>query len=153
MLTLAALLAQDEVTPSDPATLTWPLVAGGVAAIATTVVMVGGVLWRVWRHLRRSVLDPLGELIADWRGRPGEHGRPAQPGIPERLGMIERHVGNGTDRPLREIVLENATRVEKATEVSHRAQETAAAAQALAQQNAAGLAEHYVRGHGGGSGS
>lgn len=152
MLTLAALLAQDEVTPSDPATLTWPLVAGGVAAVATTVVLVGGVLWRVWRYLRRNVLGPLGELIADWRGRPAEHGRPAQPGFPERLTNVERHLGNGTDRALRELVQENAVEVARAAEVSHRAQETAAAAQALAQQNAAGLAEHYVRGHGGGTG-
>lgn len=150
MLALATLLAQDQVTPSDPATLTWPLVAGGVAAVATTIVLVGGMLWRTWRYLRRNVLGPLGELITDWRGRPAEHGRPARPGIPEQLADLQRHIGNGRDTPLRQIAEQNAKRVEQAAEESHRAQETAAAALALAQQIAAGLAEHYVRGHGGG---
>lgn len=148
-MTLALWLVQGQpVTPEDPASLAWPLVAGGVAAVATTAVIVLGAMWRFWRHLRRRVLDPLASLIADWRGRPAEHGRPAMPGIPERLAGLERHVGNGVDTPLRGIVEHNAAQVERTADVAQRSQEMAAAAQALARQGLDQIAEHYTRGHG-----
>jgi len=146
---LVLLLAQaQEVSPQDPATLAWPAIAGGVAAVATTATIVLGVLWRVWRHLRRNVLEPLASLIGDWRGRPAEDGRPAMPGFPERMRRLERHLGNGTDRPLRQLVQDNAAEVARTAEVAQHTQTAAAAAHALAQQAAVQLAEHYVRGHG-----
>lgn len=142
------ILAQ-EVTPSDPATLAWPAIAGGVAAVVTTVGLVGAFLVRVWRRLHRGFLEPLGRVVQDWMGRPAQNGTPAVPGIMARMRAMERHIGNGTDRPLRELVCDNAAEVTRVRAMAEQSERDAAASYALAKQNADALAEHYVRGHGG----
>ena len=140
---MLSLLAQ-EVTPDDPASLAWPAVAGGVAAIFITA----GTLWRGWRHLRRTVLDPLARMLGDWNGKPAENGNPAVPGVPARLAGLERHLGNGTDTPARQVIEANASKLAEVAEVAYRADRQSMSALTLAQTAAAQQAEHYVRGHG-----
>ena len=140
---MLSLLAQ-EVTPDDPASLAWPAVAGGVAAIVITA----GTLWRGWRHLRRTVLDPLARMLGDWNGKPAENGNPAVPGVPARMAAMERHLGNGHQVPLRQSIEANAAKLQEITEVAHRADRVGTSALTVAQTAAAQLAEHYVRGHG-----
>lgn len=139
------LLAQAaEVAPSDPAALAWPAVAGGVAAI----VMTAGMLWRGWRYIRRQLVDPLSRMLADWHGHAAEDGRPAVPGVPTRLAVVERHLGNGVDTPLRQEIALNSVKLAEVAEVAHRADRQSTAALTLAQTSAAQIADHYVRGHG-----
>jgi hypothetical protein len=139
------MIALQEVAPVS---LPWPLVAGGVAAVVSTAALVGGIILRMWKRLDRRILEPLGELISDWRGDPGTATRPARPGIPARMATMERHLGNGADPPLRRVVEDATAELARVAAVAHRADQTSSAGLTLAQANAAQLAEHYVRGHG-----
>lgn len=78
-----------------------------IAAVAAAVFAAGGAAevvrrWvvcpmrRMWREVR--------EFLSDWRGEPTRPGVPGRPGVMRRLEQIERHVGNGSDRPLRQVV-------------------------------------------------
>ena len=140
---MLSLLAQ-EVTPENPASLAWPVVAGGVASIVLTA----GMLWRGWRHVRRNVVDPLSRMLEDWNGRPARNGNPPVPGVPARLAGLERHLGNGTDTPARQVIEANASKLAEVAEVAYRADRQSMSALTLAQTAAAQQAEHYVRGHG-----
>lgn len=131
------LLAQaQDITPSEPASLAWPAIAGGVAAVVTTAAIVLTALWRGWRRVDQRVVDPLATVIAEW------------PKAMDQLAQLRRHIGNGVDPPLRQVVELNTAETRRASEVAQQGHERAAAAHALAAQNAAAIAEHYVRGHG-----
>lgn len=145
---LHLLLQANEVTPDHPAELAWPAVAGGVAAIVTTTAIVLGAMWRGWRKLRTRLIDPMTKVIIEWNGTE------ETPGIIDRFKCIERHVGNGYDKALRDIVSENAAKIthtdahlNETRAVAERADREAAIGQALAKQTASALASHYVEGH------
>lgn len=78
--------------------------AGGAATAVLAVLALAG--W-AWRKLGRPVRD----FLADWRGQPARPGVSERPGVMRRLEHIERHIGNGTDQPLRELVVTTERRV------------------------------------------
>lgn len=87
--------------------LGWIIAAG--TALGLLVRFVGRPMWRLLRGLY--------DFLRTWNGEPDRPGVPGYPGVPERLARIEHHVGNGSDRPLREVV----TCLERTTEAQARA--------------------------------
>lgn len=75
------------------------LAAGG--GLIGGVIVVAVVAPKMWTPARRLVA-----LIDTLAGRPARYpGDPeARPGLAERLDVIERHVGNGSSTPLRQVV-------------------------------------------------